>query len=695
MNSQHESTIVTLHEEIIPQLTEAETDDVRKAPDFESPRFRKEPQGGTGASLLVGPGNNISSGLAADKKSQNEEPLGCCEKNGDSALPPPESGASPPNPPRFATPGSIRVAEIDGPSSLDFEDILTEEQAIHESDEENSTQHEGNVITADLVPSDEEMRYRILQEVSNGAASAVPIIDPNKSQRQRYLSGALISIVLCAIIGTIAAILTKKNKNTAVIITDVSPSVSMSTSLRPSDTPSFSKFPSLRPSYLPSISMSPTNFLVGINNIVALHSELGIPDTGTPQFKSLVWLSMNKQVSTYSDSVMQARYAIATLVFTSRINTSTVLTEDFHCKWPGITCDGVNETLDEVTAINASLIFTGSSDDGIKFSFPPEIALLSNSLTYLYYEGSRVEFGIPTEFGLLSKLTELSIQSDSQEFAAFPSVLGMLTDLETLRFVGSKSGSVLPTEVGMLSKLQVLDLSLNNFEGSSIPSEIGNLSKLAYLNLSYCTLIGDLPSNVLELSNLMVLKLQANSLEKLPSGIFNNKSKIEHLDMSTNSLSDIGFYEDFSNGTVVWKSELANLEKIGLLSALTYLDLSYNNFIDLEIPAEIGNLTNLQHLDFYNAKVSGTIPKEIALLTNLSYLDMSSNNLIGAVPSDLSGLTSLYTLMLDSNYLSGTINCSLYPVLQISADCLDKVNCTGGCCFIDFYIEGSVATVYC
>jgi Leucine-rich repeat (LRR) protein len=165
--------------------------------------------------------------------------------------------------------------------------------------------------------------------------------------------------------------------------------------------------------------------------------------------------------------------------------------------------------------------------------------------------------------------------------------------------------------------------------------------------------------------------------------------------MSTNSLSDIGFYEDFSNDSVSWNSELVNLEKIGRLSALTYLDLSGNNFTDLEIPAEIGNLTNLQHLDFYDAKVADTIPKEIVLPTKLSYLDLISNKLIGAVPSELSGPTSLEKLMLDSNYLSGTVNCSLYPVLQVSADCLDKVNCTGGCCYIDFYVEGSHATVDC
>ena len=60
--------------------------------------------------------------------------------------------------------------------------------------------------------------------------------------------------------------------------------------------------------------------------------------------------------------------------------------------------------------------------------------------------------------------------------------------------------------------------------------------------------------------------------------------------------------------------------------------LMLNIFTDLEISTEIGNLTNLQHLDFYNAKVVVTIPKEIFLLPFLSYLDMSSNNLIGAVP---------------------------------------------------------------
>jgi hypothetical protein len=192
----------------------------------------------------------------------------------------------------------------------------------------NTVAHNSTVITAVLVPSYEEMRYRILQEVSTGAAFAVPMVDPNISQCRRYVSGTVISIVLA---------LTKKNNNLTAITTDMAPSVSMSQSLRPSNTPSFSMFPTLRPSYLPSISMSPTNFLVGLNSIVTLHSELGIPDTGTFQFKSLVWLSMNKQMSTYSDSVMQARYAIATLVFTSSINSTTFLTKVSHCTWPGIT----------------------------------------------------------------------------------------------------------------------------------------------------------------------------------------------------------------------------------------------------------------------------------------------------------------------------------------------------------------------
>ena len=63
--------------------------------------------------------------------------VGCCQKNGNSALSPPQAESSPR---RFATPGSIRVAEIDGPNSLDIDDILTEDQAIHEKEEYSSTQ---------------------------------------------------------------------------------------------------------------------------------------------------------------------------------------------------------------------------------------------------------------------------------------------------------------------------------------------------------------------------------------------------------------------------------------------------------------------------------------------------------------------------------------------------------------------------
>ena len=64
------------------------------------------------------------------------------------------------------------------------------------------------------------------------------------------------------------------------------------------------------------------------------------------------------------------------------------------------------------------------------FHFPPKLHFYL-ILSHICAMKGIVEFGIPTAFGLLSKLTELSFRSYSMDLGTFPSLLGMLTDLET------------------------------------------------------------------------------------------------------------------------------------------------------------------------------------------------------------------------------------------------------------------------
>ena len=62
------------------------------------------------------------------------------------------------------------------------------------------------------------------------------------------------------------------------------------------------------------------------------------------------------------------------------------------------------------------------------------------------------------------------------------------------------------------------------------------------------------------------------------------------------------------------------------LKYLTYLDVSYNDFNQSQIPEIIGSLSNLRHLDLFYAKFGRNIPFQLGNLSNLQYLDLGLNN---------------------------------------------------------------------
>ena len=73
----------------------------------------------------------------------------------------------------------------------------------------------------------------------------------------------------------------------------------------------------------------------------------------------------------------------------------------------------------------------------------------------------------------------------------------------------------------------------------------------------------------------------------------------------------------------------------------TYIHLNYNQIIGV-IPPEIGNLINLQSLNFDdNEGLTGELPSEMGNLTNLWELRMRSCSLTGEIPSELGNLTNL------------------------------------------------------
>ena len=85
---------------------------------------------------------------------------------------------------------------------------------------------------------------------------------------------------------------------------------------------------------------------------------------------------------------------------------------------------------------------------------------------------------------------------------------------------------------------------------------------------------------------------------------------------------------------------------------VTKLDLQENG-VGGAIPEEVGELTSLVELIFWNNEITGPIPAELGELTRLEILDLDWNDLTGEVPATLGSLENLEKLYFAKNRLTG------------------------------------------
>ncbi|KAG5527510.1 hypothetical protein RHGRI_028420 [Rhododendron griersonianum] len=210
---------------------------------------------------------------------------------------------------------------------------------------------------------------------------------------------------------------------------------------------------------------------------------------------------------------------------------------------------------------------------------------------------------------------------------------------------------------------------------------------LLALSMAASISIFSVPSSA-KLSSSLSFSSSAEAKALLNSGWWRNFSPTYHCNLEGITCNRAGsvfrmevryfyYYYNHSLANMDWSS-LPNLEyldlsnyyssfgltggipaEIGTLSKLTHLDLSLNDNLQGILPPTLGNLTQLVHLDLSRTNMGGPISSSIGHLSNLANLYLHSNQLNGPIPSSIGHLSNLANLYLHSNQLNGPIPSSI------------------------------------
>ncbi|GAB4578464.1 MAG: hypothetical protein Fur0022_11990 [Anaerolineales bacterium] len=185
-----------------------------------------------------------------------------------------------------------------------------------------------------------------------------------------------------------------------------------------------------------------------------------------------------------------------------------------------------------------------------------------------------------------------------------------------------------------------INLHSNNIEGF-IPPEIGNLTELISLDLG-------------------ATGYTANLLYNIPIEI-GNLTKLEILNMT--------------GGIYRWAYPTLPVEIENLVNLQT-LELGNGNLAG-QIP-DLSNMTQLEYLNLYDNRLTGSIPEALGNLFLLKFIAVGKNNLAGSLPISLTNLSQLYNFNWQPNLLLCEPSASDFQEwLEVFRGTQTKVICDG------------------
>ncbi|KAG2667113.1 hypothetical protein I3760_15G096400 [Carya illinoinensis] len=291
---------------------------------------------------------------------------------------------------------------------------------------------------------------------------------------------------------------------------------------------------------------------------------------------------------------------------------------------------------------------------------------------------SRLEGPIPVELGNLKSLSFLDLSHNSL-VGSIPSCFNW-TNMKHVHLNKNRLTGPITSAFKSCSDLVTLNLRDNYFTGN-IPDWIGNLSSLSILLLKANYLQGKIPFQICLLEKLRLLDLSNNNcfgqiphcLSNITFEPTNAKSYIPNnviFGIYYNLIFDIlsrifhsrvnMYFESDESSLMVVLQEVEFTTKNRILSYKGDI-LNYRSGIDLscnklkgEIPAELGDLSNIHALNLSFKNLTGSIPTQFSNPQQIESLDLSHNNLDDTISPQLIELNSLAVFNVAHNKFWGT-----------------------------------------
>lgn len=374
------------------------------------------------------------------------------------------------------------------------------------------------------------------------------------------------------------------------------------------------------------------------------------------QISSSVYTTQKLQNGVYT-----SQQGFLTILATSNVQDSLALVDLYNATNPGDTAwnvaDGwLTAPLDQWhgVGLNAEgrVTYLDLNNNNLTGTLPESLKNLDSLESFFFYVNPNLEGNLFDFLANYPNLQRVSAHDCAFTGTILPEVFhpGLLE----IRVFNNQLTGEIPIEIGNSPLLDQFHVA-NNLLTGTIPTTISELKHVRELNLSQNDIAGTIPAEIGQMDSLRFLFLENMNLEgEVPAEILNCPSLIEFWFSGNNFTGTLPDVLNMPNFRALQAGGNPNLlvelpDNIGDLTQLEYLSIWNTRPNGGEFPEGIYNLTNLYGLDLSEQRFTGTIDDRIGNLSNLNSLYLRNNLLTGAFPIEITAAQELYTFDISGN----------------------------------------------